>query len=63
MHDHHLTLPQVWYGLEMEALLALLEARSSRLNPSRAVGFVDRYVSRAIEACRRRLAQDYDFTP
>lgn len=63
MHAHHLPLRLVCLGLEMEAGLALLEARHARLSPKTATGYVDRMVFRARAAVRAAFEKTHTILP
>ncbi|MES2596383.1 MAG: hypothetical protein V4662_13645 [Verrucomicrobiota bacterium] len=58
-----MNLRTVFLGLEMEAGLALLEARHSRISPKTASGFVDRLVTRAREQVRAAYEKTHIILP
>lgn len=58
-----MSLRQVFFALEVEAGAALIEARACRLRPDVAVGFVDRLVYRARDACRASFEKTHTITP
>lgn len=53
----------IFLGLEVEAGLALLEARAARINPKAATGFVDRCIWRARAAARAAAESMYTIVP
>lgn len=50
---YHYSLRRVFFGMEIEAGLALLEARAARLNPKEATGYIDRAIMRARHQAQR----------
>lgn len=61
--EYHLSLSEVALGLPLEAGLALLEARACRLNPRYAIGYVERAIWRARDACRAELEKAFRIVP
>lgn len=53
----------IFLGLEVEAGLALLEARAARINPKAATGYVDRCIWRARAEARRQAETMYTIVP
>jgi hypothetical protein len=58
-----MTLRSIFFRLPVAAGLALLEARSARLNPAGHGGFVDRSIWRARDRCRAALEQTHIIIP
>ena len=63
LHAHHMSLRSIFFTLEMEAGLALLEARAARLNPKGASGFIDRAVYRARDRARSEIEKNHTIIP
>ena len=63
MSEYGMNLRMIFLGLEMEAGLALLEARGCRLNPGRSLGYIDRAVFRARDAAYEELQRTHDILP
>lgn len=61
--EYRMDLATVFLGLPMEAGLALLEARACRVNPRNAIGYIERSIWRAREACRAELERQYRIIP
>lgn len=58
MSEYAMSLSAV-FSLSFPAGVALLEARQCRLNPGVQLGWIDRAIIAARNACRRRLTSLY----
>lgn len=58
-----MSLRQIFFALEVEAGAALIEARSCRIRPDLAGGFVERLADRARDACRAAFEKTHTITP
>lgn len=57
--DYRLPLGMICFGLPMEAIQGLLEARACRLNPQHVVGYVGRAIIAARAEMREYILQHY----
>lgn len=59
LSDYAFSLRRIFFALEVESLLALLEARAARMNPKEASGYIDRAIMRARHEAQRQALEIY----